>query len=95
MRLGLLLSRSEGLSRGLGRPVKISVAGFAGEEERAEYREERYWLGLVQVQVGIPGKIYPADSVKVAFAFFLDARTLSGFSSSSHVVDVVSREPGA
>lgn len=65
--------------------------GVVGEDGRAKYWEERCWLGLVEVQLGIPGKIYPADSVDVAFAFFLDAWTLSWFSSSGHVVDVLSR----
>ena len=67
----------------------MSVGDFAGGDGRAEYREERCRLGLVEVQLGIPGKIYPADSVDVAFAFFLDAWTLSWFSSSGHVVDVL------
>ena len=60
-----------------------------GGSRGAEYRVERRRLGLVEIELGVPGEVYPADSVEVALAFFFDAGTLSCSRSSGHVVEAL------
>ena len=53
----------------------------------AQYGVQRRGLGLVEIELGIPGKVDPTNSVKVAFAIFFYARTLPCSSRSSHIED--------
>lgn len=69
--------------------------GSGRKDWGAEYRVERRRLWLVEIKLGVPGEVYPADSVEVALAFFFDARTLSCSRSSGHVVEALLLISGA